>query len=108
MQHRRASDLNPLLSAQIHGVLAEIALFDQVGGQAAIGAAGGRVLRDTEIVGVETHIEPAIRVVGLRTKGQYGFGAEPLDQVIVRCCIYLHALLCIESAKRHDQVENTG
>src|ERR671913_301004 len=50
VQERGAADLVALLDPHVYGVGSEVAAFEQVGGEAASGAAGRRVFRDTEVV----------------------------------------------------------
>src|SRR5918995_267050 len=50
VQERGAVDLVTLLDSHVYGVGSEVAMFEQVSGQATCGAAGRRIFGDTEVV----------------------------------------------------------
>jgi hypothetical protein len=50
VQERGAVDLVTLLDSHVYGVGSEVAMFEQVSGQATCGAAARRIFGDTEVV----------------------------------------------------------
>src|SRR5215212_4617778 len=107
VQERGAVDLITLLYPRVYGVGSQVAVFEQVSGQATCGAAGRRIFGDTEVVCEHAGREVAWTVV-VRFRAEDVQDLSWVGHLCVAFPIDLAAPQGVQVSQRNDKCRKSG
>jgi len=103
-----APNLVALLDISADSRLTEITVFNEVGCQAAVSAAGGGVFGDAEVIGKDARVKVVARFIGFGRKHEDVFGGVGGDKAQKMLGLWCGAAHRVQRAEGNDKKGQSG